>query len=340
MASKKKIDLVSVWLIILSLSILIMITVGGLTRLTESGLSMVDWNLFLGAIPPMSENSWQKLFEDYQNYPEYKIKNLHMTLHDFKFIFWWEYIHRMIGRLIGILFLVPFGFFVYKKYLTKKELRIYLILFLLGGIQGFIGWWMVKSGLDLNPYVNHFRLAIHLIMAQLILSIIFYLLLNKLIDTKYSYQTISHKKYIVTFNFIILLTVIYGAFMAGLDAGLSFNTWPLMGDRLIPENLFFIEEKFYGVFDNTVFIHFFHRLLAYFSIFVLVIIVIKFINRIDNPVQKKHLLIISLLVFLQIIFGIFVVLSGVQVALGSIHQILGTLVLVGTTAYSLKIFKS
>ena len=340
MASKKKIDLVSVWLIILSLSILIMITVGGLTRLTESGLSMVDWNLFLGAIPPMSENSWQKLFEDYQNYPEYKIKNLHMTLHDFKFIFWWEYIHRMIGRLIGILFLVPFGFFVYKKYLTKKELRIYLILFLLGGIQGFIGWWMVKSGLDLNPYVNHFRLAIHLIMAQLILSIIFYLLLNKLIDTKYSYQTISHKKYIVTFNFIILLTVIYGAFMAGLDAGLSFNTWPLMGDRFIPENLFFMEEKFYGVFDNTVFIHFFHRLLAYFSIFVLVIIVIKFINIIDNPVQKKHLLIISLLVFLQIIFGIFVVLSGVQVALGSIHQILGTLVLVGTTAYSLKIFKS
>lgn len=340
MASKKKIDLVSVWLIILSLSILIMITVGGLTRLTESGLSMVDWNLFLGAIPPMSENSWQKLFEDYQNYPEYKIKNLHMTLHDFKFIFWWEYIHRMIGRLIGILFLIPFVFFVYKKYLTKKELRIYLILFLLGGIQGFIGWWMVKSGLDLNPYVNHFRLAIHLIMAQLILSIIFYLLLNKLIDTKYSYQTISHKKYIVTFNFIILLTVIYGAFMAGLDAGLSFNTWPLMGDRFIPENLFFIEEKFYGVFDNTVFIHFFHRLLAYFSIFVLVIIVIKFINRIDNPVQKKHLLIISLLVFLQIIFGIFVVLSGVQVALGSIHQILGTLVLVGTTAYSLKIFKS
>ncbi len=340
MASKKKIDLVSVWLIILSLSILIMITVGGLTRLTESGLSMVDWNLFLGAIPPMSENSWQKLFEDYQNYPEYKIKNLHMTLHDFKFIFWWEYIHRMIGRLIGILFLIPFGFFVYKKYLTKKELRIYLILFLLGGIQGFIGWWMVKSGLDLNPYVNHFRLAIHLIMAQLILSIIFYLLLNRLIDTKYSYQTISHKKYIVTFNFIILLTVIYGAFMAGLDAGLSFNTWPLMGDHFIPENLFFIEEKFYGVFDNTVFIHFFHRLLAYFSIFVLVIIVIKFINRIDNPVQKKHLLIISLLVFLQIIFGIFVVLSGVQVALGSIHQILGTLVLVGTTAYSLKIFKS
>ncbi len=340
MASKKKIDLVSVWLIILSLSILIMITVGGLTRLTESGLSMVDWNLFLGAIPPMSENSWQKLFEDYQNYPEYKIKNLHMTLHDFKFIFWWEYIHRMIGRLIGILFLVPFGFFVYKKYLTKKELRIYLILFLLGGIQGFIGWWMVKSGLDLNPYVNHFRLAIHLIMAQLILSIIFYLLINRLIYTKYSYQTISHKKYIVTFNFIILLTVIYGAFMAGLDAGLSFNTWPLMGDHFIPENLFFIEEKFYGVFDNTVFIHFFHRLLAYFSIFVLVIIVIKFINRIDNPVQKKHLLIISLLVFLQIIFGIFVVLSGVQVALGSIHQILGTLVLVGTTAYSLKIFKS
>jgi len=262
-----------------------------------------------------------------------------MTLHDFKFIFWWEYIHRMIGRLIGILFLVPFGFFVYKKYLTKKELGIYLILFLLGGIQGFIGWWMVKSGLDLNPYVNHFRLTTHLIMAQLILSIIFYLLLNRLFNTKYSYQTTSHKKYIVIFNLIIFITVIYGAFMAGLDAGLSFNTWPLMGDHFIPENLFFLEEKFYGVFDNTIFIHFFHRLLAYFSILFLIMIVFKFINRIDNPVQKNHLFIISLLVFLQIIFGIFVVLSGVQVALGSIHQILGTLVLVGTTAYSLKIFK-
>jgi len=288
----------------------------------------------------MSENSWQKLFEDYQNYPEYKIKNLHMTLHDFKFIFWWEYIHRMIGRLIGILFLVPFCFFLYKKYLTKKELKIYFILFLLGGIQGFIGWWMVKSGLDLNPYVSHFRLAIHLIMAQLILSIIFYLLLNRLIYTKYSYQTKSHKIYIVIFNFIILFTVIYGAFMAGLDAGLSFNTWPLMGDHFIPENLFFLEEKFYGVFDNTVFIHFFHRLLAYFSILFLLIIVFKFISRIDNVVQRNHLIIISLLVFLQIIFGIFVILSGVQVALGSIHQILGTLVLIATTAYSLKIFKS
>lgn len=336
----KKIDLISIWLIFLSLSVLIMIAVGGLTRLTESGLSMVDWNLFLGAIPPMSENSWVKLFKDYQNYPEYKIKNLHMTLHEFKFIFWWEYIHRMIGRYIGLLFLVPFCFFAYKKYFTNKELKIYLILFCLGGFQGFIGWWMVKSGLNINPYVNHFRLAIHLLMAQLILSIIFYLLLNRLFGSKYSYQTTSHKKFIFSFNLIILIVVIYGAFMAGLDAGMSFNTWPLMGDRFIPENLFFIEENFFGVFDNTVFIHFFHRILAYFSIIFLLIILFKFIKNIDNPVQKNHLLIISLLVFLQIIFGIFVVISEVQVALGSIHQLLGTFILVGITTYTLKIFKS
>ena len=336
----KKIDLISIWLIFLSLSVLIMIAVGGLTRLTESGLSMVDWNLFLGAIPPMSENSWVKLFKNYQNYPEYKIKNLHMTLHEFKFIFWWEYIHRMIGRFIGLLFLVPFCFFAYKKYFTNKELKIYLILFCLGGFQGFIGWWMVKSGLNINPYVNHFRLAIHLLMAQLILSIIFYLLLNRLFGSKYSYQTTSHKKFIFSFNLIILIVVIYGAFMAGLDAGMSFNTWPLMGDRFIPENLFFIEEKFFGVFDNTVFIHFFHRILAYFSIIFLLIILFKFIKNIDNPVQKNHLLIISLLVFLQIIFGIFVVISEVQVALGSIHQLLGTFILVGITTYTIKIFKS
>jgi cytochrome c oxidase assembly protein subunit 15 len=196
---------------------------------------------------------------------------------------------------------------------------------------------MVKSGLDINPYVSHIRLAVHLIFAQIILSIIFYLLIKRMVKKKYQSISLSHKILFLVFNIIIFFTVIYGAFMAGLDAGQSFNTWPKMGDDFVPENLFFWEEKLFGILDNSVFIHFFHRILAYSSIGIILIIYLFYQKRIDNGFQRIHLFSILVLVLIQLIVGIFVVLSNVQVSLGSIHQVVGTIIFLLSSSYSLNI---
>ena len=331
---------ISLWLVSLMSIILLMIIVGGLTRLTESGLSMVDWRLFMGTIPPLSHGDWLKVFEDYKQYPEYQIKNINMTLSEFKYIFWWEYGHRVLGRLIGIIFIIPFIYFALKKYFSNEELYSYSFLLFLGGAQGIIGWWMVKSGLDVNPYVSHLRLAVHLIIAQIILSLIAYLFLKRLDIGIYKNNFSSHKTFFIFFNLIIFFTVIYGAFMAGLDAGKSFNTWPKMGDNYIPENLIFIEDRLFGFFDNSVFIHFFHRALAYLSFLTILYMCFKHFKGIENKYQKIHFLIVLFLVLIQLFIGVFVVLSNVQVSLGSIHQIIGTLLFVSATCYSLQILKN
>ncbi len=331
---------ISLWLVSLMSIILLMIIIGGLTRLTESGLSMVDWRLFMGTIPPLSHGDWLKVFEDYKQYPEYQIKNINMTLSEFKYIFWWEYGHRVLGRLIGIIFIIPFIYFALKKYFSNEELYSYSFLLFLGGAQGIIGWWMVKSGLDVNPYVSHLRLAVHLIIAQIILSLIAYLFLKRLDIGIYKNNFSSHKTFFIFFNIIIFFTVIYGAFMAGLDAGKSFNTWPKMGDNYIPENLIFIEDRLFGFFDNSVFIHFFHRALAYLSFLTILYMCFKHFKGIENKYQKIHFLIVLFLVLIQLFIGVFVVLSNVQVSLGSIHQIIGTLLFVSATCYSLQILKN
>ncbi len=331
---------INLWLVSLMSIILLMIIVGGLTRLTESGLSMVDWRIFMGTIPPLSHGDWLKVFEDYKQYPEYQIKNLNMTLSEFKYIFWWEYGHRVLGRLIGIIFIIPFIYFALKKYFSNEELYSYSFLLFLGGAQGIIGWWMVKSGLDINPYVSHLRLAVHLIIAQIILSFIAYLFLKRLNIGIYKNNFSSHKTFFIFFNIIIFFTVIYGAFMAGLDAGKSFNTWPKMGDNYIPENLVFIEDRLFGFFDNSVFIHFFHRALAYLSFLTILYMCFKHFRGIENKYQKIHFLIVLFLVLIQLFIGVFVVLTNVQVSLGSIHQIIGTLLFVSATCYSLQILKN
>jgi len=279
---------INFWLLSLALTILIMIAVGGLTRLTESGLSMVDWDPIMGIIPPLSQTDWNYLFSQYQLFPEYQIKNLGMTLNEFKFIFWWEYVHRVLGRFIGILFTIPFIFFFLKKCFSKKELYSYIFLLFLGGTQGLIGWWMVKSGLDLNPYVSHFRLAVHLLIAQIILSYIVFLLLKRLILQGYEKIGLSHSLLFFIFSFSIFITVTYGAFMAGLDAGQSFNTWPKMGETFFPEGLFFVDEKYMGIFENSIFIHFFHRILAYLCVAIILIISFLHFKKIKYFPQKVH----------------------------------------------------
>jgi len=246
------------WLISMATLIIIMISVGGLTRLTESGLSMVNWDPLMGIIPPLSNSAWDTLFDQYKLYPEFKIKNSGMTLNEFKYIFWWEYGHRVLGRIIGIVFFLPFVYLAINRYFSKNEFLIYSFLFLLGLMQGLIGWWMVRSGLINNPYVDHLRLATHLFMAQTILMIISFLILKKIFPGNYNF---TNKSNIFKYQFLIFfiltsVTVIYGAFMAGMDAGKSYNTWPLMGGELIPNSLIG-NEGISGFYSNSVFVHFF-----------------------------------------------------------------------------------
>ena len=257
-----------------------------------------------------------------------------MTLNEFKFIFWWEYGHRVLGRFIGILFIIPFIYFFLKKCFSKKDLYSYIFP-LLGGTQGMIGWWMVKSGLDLNPYVSHFRLAVHLLIAQIILSFIVFLFIKRVTSQDYEKIGISHSSLFFAFSCSIFITVTYGAFMAGLDAGQSFNTWPKMGETFFPEGLFFVDEKFMGIFENSIFIHFFHRGLAYLCVAIILIISILHFKKIKYVAQKIHFTLIIVLVFIQVIIGIYVVLSNVQISLGSIHQIIGSLLFALTFSYFL-----
>ena len=338
--NKTSSNLINTWLVFLALIILSMIAVGGLTRLTESGLSMVDWNLFMGIIPPLNQSDWIKLFEDYKQYPEYQIKNSNMSLDGFKYIFYWEYGHRVLGRIIGIIFLIPFIYFSIKKYFSKSEYYFYIILLFLGATQGLIGWWMVKSGLNLNPYVSHVRLAVHLILAQIIISLIIYQLLIRTSDLSYEKINKNHFYFMLMFNLMIFFTVIYGAFMAGLDAGQSFNTWPKMGESYIPENLIIWGSKIWGIFENSVFIHFFHRFLAYLSLFLILIISYFHIKKITNKRQKSHLIAILFFVILQLIIGIYVVLLNVPISLGALHQIIGTIVFVLSSTYTLSLIRS
>ena len=210
----------------------IMIIVGGLTRLTDSGLSITEWELFAGFLPPLSENSWNKYFDLYKEIPEFKLQNYDMTMNEFKVIFWWEWIHRFLGRLIGISFLIPLIYFTYRTSF-KKMFNLYLIFFLIC-FQGFIGWYMVSSGLVDRVDVSHYRLAVHLMIAFIILSLIFwnYLDLKNLI--------IPDKN--INFNLsLFLLFIVYtqisiGAFVSGMDAGTIYNTWPLMGSNYFPDD--------------------------------------------------------------------------------------------------------
>jgi len=328
------------WLTSLVVLVLIMIIVGGLTRLTESGLSMVNWDPLMGIIPPMSKLAWIDLFNEYKLYPEFIIKNSSMTLSEFKYIFWWEYGHRVLGRVIGIAFILPLIYFGFKKYFNKKEFLIYGFLLLLGLIQGLIGWWMVKSGLVDNPYVDHIRLATHLFMAQTILMILSYLVLKKIYPSKYEFRNQGHSfKYQFLIFFILTsVTVIYGAFMAGMDAGKSFNTWPLMGDSFIPNSLIG-DSGLHELYTNSVFIHFFHRILAYLTCIFGVYIFVTSFRYILSNFQKKHLIIIEIIIFIQILLGILTIIYEVPILLGALHQLSGSLLLMFTATYTFSLFE-
>ena len=304
---------IRIWLLSTIIMVILMILIGGVTRLTDSGLSMVEWRPLWGFLPPISQFEWNRVFELYMKSPEYIFKNKGMSLEEFKEIFFWEYFHRLWGRLIGIIFIIPLLFFIIVKKIPKSILsKLFLILFL-GGLQGFIGWWMVKSGLVNDPTVSQYRLTIHLSNALLILSLLIWVYL----DVKEGVSQIKPDFSFFMFS-ILFITIIAGAFVAGMDAGLMYNEYPFMGDSLIPEN--YGEYQLLDPFENPASAQFHHRHLALFTTLCTLFYCYKYYFESEDKKVKKLSLLISIVVCSQFTLGIITLINMVPVHLGAIHQ--------------------
>ena len=316
--NEKYSNLFSIWLIGLITLTAIIIIVGGLTRLTDSGLSITKWEIFKGFLPPLNQEQWNKYFLEYKSIPQYILLNSDMTLEEFKFIFFWEYFHRILGRLIGLLFFIPFIFFIYKKllndHLTPRLVGISLLILL----QGFIGWYMVKSGLTNDVTVSHYRLSLHLFTAFIIFSSLVWIYMNHhFLKYKKFFQISSSFIFIKILLFFIFLQIIIGAFVSGLDAGKIYQTWPLMNGTFFPTDNF-INNLFN--FGDPSFVQFLHRNIAYI-IFVLSIYTGFFIYRKKIKQLYNSYLIFILFVGIQVLLGILVLFSNVDIYFASLHQI-------------------
>ena len=305
-----------IWMITLLVMIVLIILVGGLTRLTDSGLSITSWELFIGSLPPLTNDKWIEYFNLYKTIPEYKEQNFNMTLNEFKIIFWWEWAHRFFGRLIGICFLLPLIYFSFKIKFSKL-LNLYLIFFLIC-LQGFIGWYMVQSGLNDRVDVSHFRLSVHLLIAFIILSLIFWNYLKIKINNNFTHKLNS----IIPFLFLLLVftQIVLGAFVSGMDAGKIYNSWPLMGNSYFPDDNHFKNLFELSVFSDPSLVQFLHRNFAFLIvIFYLVMIYKIYKNKIYD--LYKSINILGCLILIQIILGIFTLIYGAQILIASMHQI-------------------
>ena len=304
------------WLAICAATIFGMILLGGVTRLTESGLSMVDWRPIMGVVPPLSTADWVYLFDQYKLFPEYQLVNQGMSLDEFKQIFWFEYLHRMLGRLIGLMFFVPLMVFLWLGK-VKASLKPHLLLLLfLGGCQGFMGWYMVKSGLVDRPDVSQYRLTAHLGLAVAIYAYIVWLTIG-LFSPNRSLREDSGLGIFAVIALVYVM-ILSGGFVAGTNAGLSFPTWPLMGDSFIPPALY--AQGFISSFEQVTTIHFNHRMLAYFTGVVLIALAIRGLTTSSDNLVKRASIAMLLAVSLQIILGISTVLSQVHIPIAAGHQ--------------------
>ena len=315
------------WLFASLILVFLIIIVGGLTRLTDSGLSITEWELFKGLLPPLSVNSWNEYFDEYKKIPQYKLLNSNMTIDEFKVIFYWEYFHRMLARLIGLFFLVPLIYFYFSKKIRNEYINICFLIFFLIMLQGVIGWFMVESGLVNVTSVSHYRLSIHLSTAIIIISSIYWLILNTYFNKNKIFFKVSNEN--LPFQILILLIllqIIMGAFVSGLDAGKIYQTWPLMGANYLPNDYSFINFQSLFELDNHSLVQFYHRNLAYLII-VYAIFLTLFIykKKLQNLYFSSKVLLIFL--FFQVILGIFTLVTGLNIYLASVHQITSILLM-------------
>ena len=314
-----------------------MVIVGGLTRLTNSGLSMVEWNLFMGSVPPTSQADWQLLFEKYKQYPEYKQVNFNIGLEEFKNIFYWEYFHRILGRLIGLVFIIPFIWFLIKKRIARNLLPKLLFILFLGGFQGFLGWYMVKSGLVKNPDVSHYRLAMHLVTAFITFAYTLWVALG-LINSGREYDNsvtyVAIRRLLKVLLIVLFIQIIWGAYVAGLNAGKVYNTWPKMGSEWIASSVTAMKPWWLNFIEGIAGVQFLHRYIAYLVLGLVIFIYLKAKNELLSDSQSMGLKAMVITVIIQLLLGIITLVYAVPVVLGVLHQ-LGAFILLGTVVYNI-----
>ncbi|GFZ87453.1 heme A synthase [Aquaticitalea lipolytica] len=326
------------WLLTGCVLIFTMVVIGGITRLTHSGLSISNYKLISGTLPPMNEAEWHEAFDLYKQYPEYQKLNNHFGLEDFKDIYFWEWLHRFIGRMIGLVFFIPFLYFIITKQLTSSTIKKSLILMALGAFQGFLGWYMVKSGLVDRPDVSHYRLAAHLTTAFLTFAYTFWVALDLMFPNKKDID--KRFRNLVRIGLaVLLLQIIYGAFVAGLDAGFIHNHWPLMNEgKLIHETVYTEQQPLYKNFiEGKSGVQFVHRTLAYIVVIFIIIIWYRAKQMVLTSMQHKVVNSLFILVGIQFLLGVLTLILQVPVWLGVLHQV-GAFFLLAAMTFTLHRF--
>lgn len=315
---------IAIWLFICCAMVFIMVVVGGVTRLTDSGLSIVEWQPVSGTLPPLSQSDWEEFHQKYQQTPQYQKINKGMSVDEFKSIFWWEYIHRVLGRLIGLVFFIPFVYFLVRKQIDKP-LGIKLSgIFVLGGLQGLMGWYMVMSGLVDDPHVSQYRLTAHLGLAFVIYAAMFWVATDLLYDktkSPHNHEALQGlRRFSIGLSTLIFIMVLSGGLVAGIRAGLAYNTFPLMNGHFIPPEIFMLEPWYRNFFDNMATVQFDHRLIAWILAFLVPLFWFKARKyQLSNSARLAcHLLLIMLTV--QIGLGIGTLLLAVPLPLAAAHQ--------------------
>ncbi len=322
---------IALWLFTIVGLLFVMIILGGVTRLTGSGLSIVEWEPLTGIIPPLSEAQWLIEFEKYRSFPEYRSVNFAISISDFKEIYWFEWAHRLLGRIIGIVFFIPLIWFVIRRQVSSY-LALHLIgIFILGGLQGLLGWYMVQSGLVDEPDVSPYRLAAHLGLALVILVYVLWVAFGLLKvrsrgarrEGSFGFLRVATPIYTI----LVFITILTGAFVAGNDAGHVHNTFPLMDGQIVPSNIFVIEPTWRNFFENSVLVQLDHRLAAVLTVLIGIFLSILGQGR-GLPLSARRIfLVLGLLVLTQFLIGVFTLLLSVPIPLAALHQALAILIL-------------
>lgn len=325
---------VIIWLLSGCFLLFIMVVVGGITRLTNSGLSMTDWHLVTDTFPPLTEEKWSQAFEEYKKFPEYQKINIHndFQLDDYKFIYFWEWFHRFIGRIIGLVFIVPFVYFLIKKRLSSETIKKCVVLLGMGAFQGFLGWFMVRSGLIDNPDVSHFRLSLHLTFAFITFAYTLWVALDLIYPERNN--AVASLQNIARFSLVFLIIqIIYGGFVAGLNAGLIHNHWPLMSDgQFLHESVQLEKDSWLlRLTEGKSGVQFVHRTLAYVVVGFILLLAYKSHKFNLNQNQKSGINALVIIVFAQFALGVFTLLYSVPLWLGLAHQIVAFFLLTAMT---------
>ena len=307
---------VEIWLYSMFILVFLIVAVGGLTRLTDSGLSITEWELFKGILPPLTDSKWLFYFDEYKKIPEYVEINYNMTLSEFKVIYYWEYGHRILARLIGLFSIIPMIYLFFKFKKERKNIFKYSVIFILICVQGFVGWFMVSSGLIENTDVSHYRLALHLSLALTILSIIFWFIMETIKISPFKKK--FNNSFLNFFFILIILQIVLGAFLAGMDGGLIYNSWPDMNGNFLPNDISNIDLFLYSSLDNPSVVQFYHRFTAY-----LLFISLLFLNYYTyrTKIDFMPVLILNIAIFFQIVLGIITLITGVKITYASLHQL-------------------